>query len=83
MCALCKSGIVRLFNQQLTCEVPNCVDLRLPIAHNTNQLPVFRVETTMNLLCQLVQDHQQNCLAKLGKFNLQFGSATETESKEI
>jgi len=37
----------------------------------------------MNQLCQLVLEHQATCPRKLSKEDLQFGSATETQTGEI
>ena len=69
VCAVCKNGVARKFNNRLACENPGCVDLIIPPVcgqFNQSVIPMFKVETLMIHLGALVRDHDSQCSNKLG-----------------
>ena len=85
MCAVCKNGVVRKFQNRLACENPGCVDLTIPVVFTDMgiQVPWFHMETLMNHLSSLVHDHDQSCQSKLKQHNVQFGLAIAHDHGEI
>jgi len=34
VCAVCKNGVIRKFDNRLACETPGCVDLKIPFVYD-------------------------------------------------